>query len=451
MHLAVFVNPTGHHQAAWLHPDSEPDAGISFDHHVRLAHAAERACLDAVFYADNQAVRLGNPGAVSRVAQYVANFEPITLISALSAVTSRIGFISTASTTYNFPYQLARKFASIDHISGGRVGWNIVTSGMPQEAPNFGRLEHPPRELRYERAAEFVEVCMGLWDSWEDDAFPRNRETGQFLDLEAMHTLNHEGRFLSVRGPLNVPRSPQGYPLLVQAGASAEGTAFAARYAEMVFVTPQSLESGRSRYRELKEIAARQGRDPSTIKIMPGLAAIVRETRAEADEEFERLQALLHPDVAINTLAMKVAFTTGRSPADVDLTGFASDEPLPLSDPGTGESFGHWAQFGQDQGLALSELAREASGSLAGLSVHGSGEEIADLMEEWFRGEAADGFNLQPPILPGGLDDFIRHVLPHLRRRGLFRTEYTGQTLRDHLGVGRPEWRSHGSPLTAAE
>jgi FMN-dependent oxidoreductase (nitrilotriacetate monooxygenase family) len=439
MHLTLFINPTGHHQASWRHPDAQADANVNFAHYVELAQAAEAACFDAIFLADNQCVRAGKPETVSRVAQYVAGFEPLTLISALSAVTKQIGFIATASTSYNFPYQLARKFASIDHISGGRVGWNMVTSGIPEEAYNFGLDEHYEHELRYERAAEFVEICQGLWDSWEDDAFPRDKESGQFSISEKMHTLNHEGAHFKVRGPLNVPRGPQGYPVFVQAGSSPTGTAFAARYSDMVFVTPQSLEAAQKRYRAVKDTVASFGRDPDHVKVMPGLAVIVGRTTEEADEEYERLQSLLHIDVALNILRLKMSL--------VDLSQFPLDEPLPMSaapkdqSGGTPEYFRVWAEIGQREGLTLRQLAMRAAGSLAGNSIRGSATDIADMMEEWYRNEGCDGFNLQPAYFPGQFQNFVDLVMPELRRRGLVRTEYRGTTLRDHFGLPRPAWR----------
>jgi FMN-dependent oxidoreductase (nitrilotriacetate monooxygenase family) len=434
MHLTLFINPTGHHQASWRHPRATPDAGVNFAHYVELAQAAERACFDAVFFADNQVVRQGSPEVVGRVAQYVANFEPLTLMSALAARTERIGFICTASTSYNLPFQVARKFASIDHISGGRAGWNVVTSGMPGENFNFGHDAHYPHDELYERAAEFVDICRGLWDSWDDDAFPRDPESGVAWE----HVLDHDGRFFRVRGPLNVARPPQGHPMLVQAGQSPEGTQFAARYADMVFVTPQSLQEGQERYRTIKELAEAAGRDPDHVKVMPGLAVITGPTDADAEADFELLQSLLHPDVALKMLATKINMSTGRK-GEPDLSGYALDEPLPLSagpDAG-GVSFGPWAQRGQREGLTLIELARVASESLVGLSIRGCGEHIADVMEEWVRAGAADGFNIQPAFLPGGLDDFIAYVVPHLQARGLLRQAYEGRTLRDHFGLPR--------------
>jgi N-acetyl-S-(2-succino)cysteine monooxygenase len=439
MRLMLFINPTGHHQAAWLHPESQADAGVNFQHYKDLALAAEKAVFDAVFIADGQSVRTGDPEAVSRVAQYVAQMEPLTLISALAASTEHIGFVATASTSYNFPFQVARKFASIDHISGGRVGWNIVTSGHSEEAPNFGRASHFEHDARYLRGGEFVEVCQGLWDSWEDDAFPRDRESGRFTDLDKLHTLGHEGEHFDVKGPLNVPRSPQGYPVMVQAGSSEAGKAFASRYAEVIFATPQTLESGQAIYGEMKERVAANERNPDHFAVMPGFALTIGRSTAEAEEKYEQLQGYLDPAVTLNILQMKMKVP--------DLSGYALDEPLPRSAEPEGETswFWRWMEVAEREGLTLRELAAKASGSYAGLEIHGSATEIADVMEEWFRGGAADGFNIQPSYLPGAFTDFAELVVPELRRRGLVREAYEGRTLRDYFGLPRPEWDAAGS------
>jgi len=333
MHLGLFINPTGHHQASWRHPDADADAGISFAHYRALARAAERERFDAVFLADNQVVRGGEPESRRRVAQYVANFEPLTLLSALSAVTRQIGLICTASASYNYPFQIARKFASLDHISGGRAGWNMVTSG-PDEAPNFGLEMGFEHDDRYRRAAEVVEVVLGLWDSWEDDAFPRDKRSGIFSDLEKLHTLGHDGEYVRVKGPLNVPRPPQGYPVLVQAGQSEAGKSFAARFAEVMFTTPQSLERGRELYDEMKERVAALGRDPAHLKLMPGLVVVTGRTREEANERYEELQSFLHPSVALNILGFKMG--------QIDLSGYPLDEPLPRSAEPAGETSSFW-------------------------------------------------------------------------------------------------------------
>ena len=405
---------------------------------------AERACLDAVFLADNQCVRSAAPQVLERVAQYVANLEPFTLLAALAAVTSKIGLICTASTSFNYPFQLARKFASLDYISGGRVGWNIVTSGMPEEAANFGLAEHYEHSVRYARAAEFVDVCTGLWDSWEDGAFPRDKASGEFLIPSAMHTLGHQGTYFRVKGPLNVPRSPQGYPVFVQAGSSPAGTEFAARRAEMVFVTPQSLEAAQTRYAEVKRLAFSYGRDPEHVKVMPGLVFIVAETLREAEEDYDLLQSLLHFDVALSMLAMKMG--------NLDLSPYSPDAPLPrsLTPPapsgGARDAFDQWIELGEREGLTLRELALRASMSYAGKFIYGSPRTIADMMEEWLREGGADGFNLQPAYLPGQFHSFVELLLPELRRRRLVRTAYDGTTLRDHFGLPRPAWRPHPQP-----
>jgi FMN-dependent oxidoreductase (nitrilotriacetate monooxygenase family) len=433
--LSLFINPTGHHQAAWRHPAAEPDAGINFGHYKRLAQAAERAGFDAIFLADNQCVRSGPADVVSRVAQYVANFEPLTLLGGLAAVTNHIGLIATASTSYNYPYQIARKFASLDHMSGGRVGWNIVTSGMAQEAANFGRDEHYEHDLRYEMAAEFVEVCRGLWDSWDDDAFLRNVDSGIFSDLSKLHTLDHRARFFQVKGPLNIPRPPQGYPVHVQAGQSPAGQAFAARYGEMLFVSPQSLSTAQSLYAGIKAQAVAIGRSPEDILIMPGLVPIVAETKREAEAKLAHLQNLLDPAVSLAFLSFKLGF---------DVNSIPLDEPLPaeiIAKLPSNLAPRNLVDEASSKTMTVRELAVHSSGSLAGHQIVGSPKHIADVMQEWLESSACDGFNIQPPYLPGSFDDFCDLVVPELRSRNLIRERYSGTTLRDHLGLSRPPSR----------
>ena len=437
MRLGLFINPTGHHQAAWRHPGSTADAAINLSHYIDIARRAEEAKLDAIFLADNQGMRAGSAEVVGRVAQYVAGFEPLTLLSALASVTSRIGLIATASTTYNYPYQIARKFASLDHLSGGRAGWNIVTSGTTmREAENFGNAEHPEHDLRYERAAEFVEICKGLWDSWEDDAFVRDRGSGIYSDMSKLHVLDHHGRFFDVRGPLNVPRPPQGYPVLVQAGSSTAGKSFAARFAEMMFVSPQAFDRARALYEEVKGDADSAGRDPRHVKLMPGLAVTLGRTEAEAKEKFEELQALLTLPVALNILSVRMG--------GIDLSPFPLDQPFPEDLgvlPATRSGMETMVERSRRENLSVRDLALQTAGSLAGLTIHGSVSQVADMMEEWFRGGACDGFNLQPAIFPATFDDIVTLLVPELRRRGLFRTDYEGRTLRENLGLPRPQSR----------
>jgi FMN-dependent oxidoreductase (nitrilotriacetate monooxygenase family) len=439
MRLGLFINPTGHHQASWRHPDADADAGVSFAHYRRIAQLAERHCIDMLFLADNQVVRNADPQTRRRVAQYIANFEPFTLLSALAAVTDRIGLTCTASLSYNYPFQIARKFASLDFISGGRSGWNMVTSER-DEALNFGiddRLEH---DERYRRGEEVVQVCLGLWDSWEDEAFPRDKATGEFSDPAMLHTLDHDGDYVRVKGPLNVPRMPQGYPVLVQAGQSEAGRSFAAKHAEIMFTTVLRADRARELRSEMRERVLEHGRDPDGIKLMPGLAIVTGRTEAEAQERFEELQNLLHPSVALSMLSAKMGYP--------DLSDYALDRPLPRSarpEDDKGGGFDRWIEIAEGEGLTLRELAYRAAGSRAGMQIVGSHEQVADLMEDWFKTGAADGFNIQPAYLPGMFDEFVAGVMPELRRRGLVRERYEGRTLREHFGLPRPAWGSRSS------
>ena len=438
MRLGLFINPTGHHQASWRHPGADADAGVNFDHYRRVALTAERHCFDMVFLADNQVVRSADPESRQRVAQYIANFEPFTLLSALAAVTDRIGLTCTASMSYNFPFQIARKFASLDFISGGRSGWNMVTSERA-EAANFGIEDRDEHDDRYRRGDEVVRVCLGLWDSWEDGAFPRDKETGIFTDLDRLHPLDHVGEYVRVSGPLNVPRMPQGYPLLVQAGQSEAGRSFAARYAEVMFTTLLLVERARELRNEMRERVVEQGRHADDIKLMPGLAVVTGRTHAEAQERFEELQSLLHPSVALSMLSSKMG--------DVELRGRPLDQPLPRSakpSDDQGGGFDRWIEIAEREHLTLRALAYRAAGSRAGLQIVGSHVEVADLMEEWFTTGAADGFNIQPAYFPGMFDEFVEGVMPELRRRGLVRESYQGRTLREHFDLPRPVWGSRG-------
>jgi len=436
MRLGAFFNPTGHHVASWRHPRAQADAGINFQHYVEITRTAERAKFDMVFFADNLCVREANMEALSRSAQYIANFEPLTLLSALAPMTTHIGLVATASTSYNEPFHVARKFASIDHISGGRAGWNLVTSGQEAEAKNFGREKHYQHGERYRRAREFAQVVTGLWDSWDDDAFVRDKETGQFFHPDKLHRLDHKGDSFSVRGPLNVPRTPQGRPVIVQAGGSEDMIAVAAEFAEAIFCAPLSFENAKTFYAELKNRVASHGRDPGQVKIMPGLSCIVGHTEAEAQERYEYLQSLIHPMVAREILSMVLGYA--------DLSAYALDDPMPQNLPLSNLSrstFQNVMDMARRENLTLRQTALRVAGARGKAVVKGSPQQIADEMEEWFRKDGCDGFNLMPPFLPGGLDDFVELVLPELRRRGLFRTEYAGRTLREHLGLKRPPSR----------
>jgi alkanesulfonate monooxygenase len=436
MRLGAFFNPTGHHVASWRHPDAQADAGINFQHYVEITRTAERAKFDLVFLADNICVREANMEALSRSAQYIANFEPLTLLAALSALTSRIGLVATASTSYNEPYHVARKFASLDHLSGGRIGWNLVTSGMAAEAYNFGRDQHYGHGERYDRAREFADVVVGLWDSWDDDAFARDKASGRFFHPDKLHPLNHQGRHFRVRGPLNVPRTPQGRPVIVQAGGSDDMIAVAAEFAEVIFCAPLTLDQARTLYATLKNKMADHGRAPDEMKIMPGLSAVVGRTSAEAEEKYEHLQSLIHPVVAREILSTVLG--------GVDLTPYPFDGPLPEDLPLSNASrstFANVLDIARREKLSIRQVAMRVAGARGKSVVKGSAAEVADHMEEWFRHDGCDGFNVMPPFLPGGLDDFVELVIPELQRRGLFRTEYEGRTLRESLGLARPPSR----------
>ena len=436
LRLGAFFNPTGHHVASWRHPQSQADAGVNFEHYAEIARTAEHAKMDMVFLADNISVREAHPDALARSAQYIANMEPITLLSALAAVTTRIGLVATASTSYNEPYHVARKFASIDHISKGRAGWNLVTSGQAADAYNFSRDEHYEHGVRYGRARESAQVVVGLWDSWDDDAFIRDKESGIFLDPAKMHRLDHKGEWFSVRGPLNAPRTPQGRPVIVQAGGSEEMIRVAAEFAEVIFCAPLNIEQARILYAELKARMAQHGRSPDEMKIMPGLSAVVGRTAEEANEKQRYLDELTHPIVAREILSTILG--------DADLSGYPMDGPMPQIAPTKISSqsvITHIMDIARRGNLTLRQTAQVVAGARGKFVVRGAPEHIADVMEEWFRTDACDGFNVMPPYLPGALDDFVTLVIPELQRRGLFRTEYEGRTLREHLGLKRPESR----------
>ncbi|MFB2837336.1 LLM class flavin-dependent oxidoreductase [Floridanema evergladense] len=430
--LGAFIQATGHHVSAWRHPDAQIDAGLNFEHYKEITQTAERGLFDAVFLADSPSVWGGTPETQSRNGKIV-HFEPVTLFSALSAVTQNIGFVATASTTYEDPYTLARKFASLDHLSKGRAAWNVVTTGNENAAQNFGLEHHPDHSQRYERAEEFVEVVKGLWDSWEDDAFIRDRESGVYFDREKLHILNHKGKYFSVKGPLNVGRPIQGYPVIVQAGASEAGRDLAARTAEVIFTANQTLEDAQEFYADLKGRLAKYGRSPDDLKIMPGAFPIIGRTEAEAQEKYEFLQSLIHPEVAWGILKN---YYKG-----VDLSKYSLDDSAPElpSDTNTNKSRLKLVKDLATRGnLTLRQLYLSLSTARGHRTILGTPESIADQLEEWFNNDAADGFNIMPPILPTGLDDFVNLVIPILQKRGLFRTEYEGRTLRENLGLRRP-------------
>lgn len=433
--LGAFLMQTGHHIAAWRHPDAQADAPVNFRHYAELARRAEAAKFDAIFMADSVGVRNTDLASLSRTARS-DHFEPLTLLSALAAVTEKIGLIATVSTTYNEPYHVARKFASLDHISGGRSGWNLVTSSGQGEAQNFNLDEHVEHARRYARAAEFHDVVLGLWDSWEDDAFLRDKHSGQYFDPAKLHPLRHRGEHFSVRGPLNVSRSPQGRPVVVQAGASPAGRDLAARTAEVIFVAHQTFDEARAFYRDIKGRAVEYGRDPDDIKIMPGIFPVIGRSQAEAEDKFARLQDLIHPVVGVQLLSNMIG--------GFDLSGYPVDGPLPdIPETNGGKSRQQLLiDLARRDNLTIRQLYLRIAGARGHQQVVGTPQSVADQLQQWFEEDGADGFNIMSPWLPGGLDDFIELALPELRRRGLFRTEYSGATLRQHLGLARPSHRA---------
>lgn len=433
--LGAFLSATGHHAASWRHPDTHPGGGTDFEHFKKLAQIAEAAKFDAIFTADSDGawLRAGDPEVRRRTGQG-GGFEPLTLYSALSAVTRNIGFIATASTTYNEPWHIARKFASLDLLSGGRAGWNIVTSGNPQAALNFGLDAHPDHGDRYRRAGEFVDVVKGLWSSVEDGAYIHDKASGVYGDPDRIHVLNHRGEFFKVRGPLNVPRSPQGHPVLVQAGASEPGRELAARTAEAIFTAWQTLEDAQAFYRDVKRRAVRQGRDPDQVKVLPGVYPVIGRTGQEARDKLEQLRTLIDPRIGLALL--------GSLGGQEVLGSYDLDGPVPQDLPETNNNKSRQKlllELAARERLTIRQLYEWVAGARGHRVIHGTPESIADQLEDWFVNEAADGFNLLAPTYPGGLVDFIELVVPLLQRRGLFRTEYEGSTLRENLGLARPE------------
>lgn len=423
------MRPVSIHTGAWRWPGAWADANFSFPRLKALIQRLEAAKFDAFFMADHLAL-LNMPIESLRRSHTVTSFDPLTLLPALAAVTERIGLIATASTTYNEPYHVARKFASLDHISNGRAGWNLVTTANPDAAGNFGHDEHMAHGERYKRAREFYDVVTGLWDSFADDAFIRDQESGIFWDPSRMHVLNHVGEELRVRGPLNVARPVQGWPVIVQAGASDAGRQIGAETAEMIFAAGGRIEDARVFYADVKRRAAAAGRNPDHIKILPGALVVVGATEAEAKAKRAHLDSLVHHESAIGSLS---------SALDVDARAFDPDGPLPeIPETEASKSSRDRAiALARREGLTVRQLAQRMGG-YAGAAFVGTATVIADTMEEWLETGAADGFNIMFPNVPAGLEEFCDQVVPELQRRSLFRTEYEGTTLREHLGLPRP-------------
>ncbi|MFT6580510.1 MAG: FMN-dependent oxidoreductase (nitrilotriacetate monooxygenase family) [Alphaproteobacteria bacterium] len=432
LHLNLFINSRGHHEASWRHPDASPLPLTDIDYYQGLAQRAEEGLFDSIFLADQLAAR----NDVAHAAR--AWLEPITVLGALAVSTKRIGLIATASTTYSEPYNLARQFASLDHMSHGRVGWNIVTSWSVPASRNFGDTDQVSHADRYARAEEFMQVAKALWDSWSDDAVLDDRESGEYARVDRIRPIDHDGEYYSVAGPLNLPRGPQGRPVLVQAGSSDTGRQFAARHAEAVFTAHMEKATAQDFYADLKSLAAAQGRAVDQTLILPGLSPVIGATESDAQRIYRELNDLSDPEVGRKRLSDRFG---GVDFSHLPLDKTLSPEDFP--DPATVEAARSRTEvivgLVRREKPTLRQLLSKLAGARGHFTFAGTPEQVADLIEDWFTDGAADGFNLMPPVLPKMLDVFIDEVVPLLQKRGLFRTEYAGETLRDHFGLDRPQ------------
>jgi len=442
MKFAVFMSgDSNYHIAGWRLPEAYADTGLNLQRWIDLAHTMERGKLDMLFIADS----IGIAGADNREALSHSplsdRFEPFTILSALSSVTNNIGLAATSATTYNEPFHVARMFASLDHLSGGRAGWNFVTGANREDAFNFGHKEHPVHADRYDRAEEFADVVRGLWDSFDDGAFPRDKATGLYLHPDKFHILNHQGKHFKVRGPLSVARPPQGHPILIQAGASEPARELSARVADAVFTSATTFERAQKFYTDVKGRLQKYGRKPEDIIILPGVAVFVGRTSDEAEEKYEKLHSLIHLSTALALIKERMG--------GIDLSAYPLDGPIPdmegnqvrMSSPPA------LVELARRENLSIRQLAMRYAAARIHWMVRGTPSYIADQLEHWFRNGAADGFNLLPATVPGAVNDFVDLVVPELQRRGLFRRKYEGKTLRENLGLPRPKSRF----LTAAQ
>lgn len=427
LNLNAYLRNSGYHESAWKASDADPASVLDVGHYVHLARVAERGAIEAIFLPDS-------PGEAEFRSEYLPRsfMDPVQLLTAVAMATERVGLIATASTTYSSPWDLARRFATLDHISAGRAGWNVVTTVEPAAAANFGDLPHPPREQRYERAQEFVEVVLALWDGWEDDAFVGDRETGVWADPAKLHPPRHHGRFFDVASYLPFPRSPQGHPFLAQAGSSPPGVALAAAFADGVFTPQSDISSGQAFRERLRAQAADNGRDPDHIRALPGLSFVLGSTEAEARSNRRALEDAASGEFRWRNLA---------NLAGLDFTTIDPDAPFPpeLLDAAPKTSFGATIyKLAAAEPTTFRAVAQKVSALPGGLDFTGTPEQLADLIAEWFAAGACDGFTLMPHVLPRELEAFVDHVVPLLRRRGIARPDYVGATLRDHFGLPRP-------------
>ncbi len=443
MKLGLFIRPTGHHISSWRHPNAHDDANENFDRFIEMAHTAERGLFDMLFSADTNTAWTTVDSALN-MQHYAAWLEPYTLLAALAPHTKHIGLVCTKSTSFDQPYTVAREFATLDLICGGRCGVNIVTTGNPRAALNYSQEAHKPKPERYEIADEFVDVLIGLWDSWDADAFVRDKETSTFFEWDRMHVLNHKGKHFQVEGPLNVPRSPQGRPVIVQAGASEEGRELAAKSADVIFGASQSIELAQAFYSDVKARLAKYGRQQGDLKILPGLSVTVAETEAEAQAKADELQNLIHPDHGLAFLSRRVGH---------DFTRMDPDIPLPqleaVDDVGTRS--GQMLDLARENNWTLRQLYQHFAAARGHMVLVGTPKTVADTMQNWFENGACDGFNIIPSLFPDEFDAFVDMVVPELQSRGIFRKAYEGTTLRDMLSLPVPESRYASAGGRAAE
>ena len=441
MNLFTIPNMVGGHLGAWRHPDAWPNPVMNLAYNIETAQLAERGKLDGLFLADGNAVR-----DMDKPALFAANYpaarpgvhDPVVLLTALAMATSRIGLVSTATTTFDEPYFIARRFASLDHVSGGRAGWNMVTNSYAGDAMNFSRAEPVSREERYARAEEFVTVVKGLWDSWAEDAFVQDKASGRFLDPERVHLLHHKGRNFTVQGPLNVPRTPQGQPVVFMAGQSERGKELAARDADAMFGAGSTKEQFQRDYADIKGRMEKYGRRPEALRFIPGVSVFVGRSAAEADELYDELASLITPALGVHYLSKIVT---------KDLSGYPLDGPLPelAAEVVGGSSTRTLAiEMARAEKLTIRQLYERIVPAFGSPVVKGDAKQVADILEDWYRAKACDGFMVSIPVMPRGLRDFVDLVVPELQRRGLFRKEYEGTTLREHMGLARPRNRFFG-------
>lgn len=438
---------------AWRYPSSQQHRFLDPEYYQHIARTLEQGKFDLIFFADKLAVPGRFPKAMEESLRNgswgAAHPDPILLLTAISAVTERIGLAGTISTSYHQPFTVARTISTLDHISKGRAAWNVVTSHEDAEAQNYSLEKQNQREDRYDRAEEFLEAVFGLWDTWEDDALVLDKKAGVVIDPAKVHTLDHKGEHFQIRGPLNLPRPPQGYPVIAQAGSSNRGRDFAARWSELIFTPQAVIEAAQSFYSDIKSRADRQGRDPNEIKVLPGVLVLVGENESIAREKEDMLKSLINPKAARVMLS---------SMLEKDLSSFSDDTPATdvIGAGSVSGMQGHvdsLAHIARTERLTLGQLGVRLAHSLTFARFSGSPEQVADQIETWFRSGACDGFMIRPSYLPGSMEEFVRLVVPELQRRGLFRTEYEGKTLRDHLGLKRPErgdWKTRVANQVAA-